>query len=145
MSELNVMDVMELIPNRFPIYYIDAVESLEPGKKIRARKNLTANEDFFQGYFPDEPQMPGTLILETLAQAGSVLILKSPEFLGKRAYIGGINRAKFLEKVYPGDVLFCEFEITKMKGPVGTADAVAYVGETRVCEAEFTFIVNQDA
>lgn len=145
MSELNVMDVMELIPNRFPIYYIDAVESLEPGKKIRARKNLTANEDFFQGYFPDEPQMPGTLILETLAQSGSVLILKSPEFLGKRAYIGGMNRVKFLKKVYPGDVLFCEFEITKMKGPVGTADAAAYVRETRVCEAEFTFIVNQDA
>lgn len=145
MSELNVQEVMALIPNRFPIYYIDAVESLEPGKKIRAKKNITFNEDFFQGYFPQDPQMPGTLILETLAQAGSVLILKSPAFLGKRAYIGGINRAKFHEKVYPGDVLFCEFEIIKLKGPVGTANAAAYVGEKCVCEAEFTFIVNQEA
>lgn len=145
MSELNLLDVMELIPNRFPIYYIDAVESIDPGKKIRAKKNLTFNEDFFQGYFPNEPQMPGTLILETLAQAGSVLILKSPEFIGRRAYIGGINRAKFFKKVSPGEVLFCEFEIIKMKGSVGTANAAAYVKETCVCEAEFTFIVNQEA
>lgn len=145
MTSLNTMDVMELIPNRYPIYYIDAVDFIEPGQKIRARKNLTANEDFFQGYFPGQPEMPGTLILETLAQAGSVLILKSPEFLGKRAYIGGINRGKFHKQVVPGDVLILEFTITKLKGPVGTADAVAYVGEELVCEAEFTFIVNQDA
>jgi len=84
-----------LIPNRYPICYIDYVDTLEPGKKIVATKNVTINEDFFQGHFPDNPVMPGALILETLAQAGSILILKSEEFLGKRAYIGGINKAKF--------------------------------------------------
>ncbi len=75
--------------------------------------------------------MPGALILETLAQAGSILILKSEEFLGKRAYIGGINKAKFRQKVVPGDVLKCHFEITKMKGSVGTALSAAYVDDKK--------------
>lgn len=110
-----------------------------------ATKNVTINEDFFQGHFPDNPVMPGALILETLAQAGSILILKSEEFLGKRAYIGGINKAKFRQKVVPGDVLKCHFEITKMKGSVGTALSAAYVDDKKVCECEFTFIVNQNA
>ena len=133
---LSATEVMELIPNRYPICYIDYVDTLEPGKKIVATKNVTINEDFFQGHFPDNPVMPGALILETLAQAGSILIL---------AYIGGINKAKFRQKVVPGDVLKCHFEITKMKGSVGTALSAAYVDDKKVCECEFTFIVNQNA
>ncbi|MFV0560776.1 MAG: 3-hydroxyacyl-ACP dehydratase FabZ [Enterococcus sp.] len=142
---LSATEVMDLIPNRYPICYIDYVDSLEPGKKIIATKNVTINEEFFQGHFPGNPVMPGALILETLAQAGSILILKSEEFLGKRAYIGGINKAKFRQKVVPGDVLKCHFEIIKLKGAVGTALSEAYVGDKKVCECEFTFIVNQDA
>src|SRR5699024_41542 len=101
-KELNVTEVMDSIPNRYPIIYIDYVDSIEPGKKIIATKNVTINEDFFQGHFPGNPVMPGVLILETLAQAGSILILKSEEFLGHTAYIGGINKAKFRQKVVPG-------------------------------------------
>ncbi|EPA0827740.1 3-hydroxyacyl-ACP dehydratase FabZ [Enterococcus hirae] len=142
---LSATEVMDLIPNRYPICYIDYVDTLEPGKKIVATKNVTINEDFFQGHFPDNPVMPGALILETLAQAGSILILKSEEFLGKRAYIGGINKAKFRQKVVPGDVMKCHFEITKMKGAVGIALSAAYVEDKKVCECEFTFIVNKDA
>ncbi len=85
--------------------------------------------------------MPGALILETLAQAGSILILKSEEFAGHTAYIGGINKAKFRQKVVPGDTIKLSFEITKMKGSVGTADAIAAV-EGKICaQCEFTFIV----
>lgn len=109
---LSATEVMELIPNRYPICYIDYVDTLEPGKD-RCDKNVTINEDFFQGHFPDNPVMPGALILETLAQAGSILILKSEEFLGKRAYIGGINKAKFRQKVVPGDVLKCHLKSPK--------------------------------
>ena len=142
-KELNVTEVMDSIPNRYPIIYIDYVDSIEPGKKIIATKNVTINEDFFQGHFPGNPVMPGVLILETLAQAGSILILKSEEFLGHTAYIGGINKAKFRQKVVPGDTLKLSFEITKIKGSVGTADAVAKVKGKKAAECEFTFIVGQ--
>lgn len=138
---MNVEEIMEIIPNRFPIYYLDAVVEFEDQKHITAVKNLTMNEDFFQGYFPNEPMMPGTLIVEALAQAGSLLILKSEAFQGKTAYIGGINKAVFHEKVKPGDTLYLNFDIEKMKGPVGTAKAWATVGETVVTDCEFTFIV----
>lgn len=140
---LSATEVMDLIPNRYPICYIDYVDTLEPGKKIVATKNVTINEDFFQGHFPGNPVMPGALILETLAQAGSILILKSDEFQGRTAYIGGINKAKFRQKVVPGDTLKLVFEITKIKGSVGTANAVATVEGKKAAECEFTFIVGE--
>ncbi|MBV7390160.1 3-hydroxyacyl-ACP dehydratase FabZ [Enterococcus alishanensis] len=138
---MNVEEIMAAIPNRFPIYYLDAVTEFEDEKHITAKKNLTMNEDFFQGYFPDQPIMPGTLIVEALAQAGSLLILESKAFKGKTAYIGGINKAVFHEFVRPGDTLFLNFDIQKIKGPVGTAKAWATVEEKIVTECEFTFIV----
>lgn len=141
LSATEVMDLI-LIVILFVILIMQIHQNQE---KDRGDKNVTINEDFFQGHFPDNPVMPGALILETLAQAGSILILKSEEFLGKRAYIGGINKAKFRQKVVPGDVLKCHFEITKMKGSVGTALSAAYVDDKKVCECEFTFIVNQNA
>ncbi|EOT43345.1 3-hydroxyacyl-ACP dehydratase FabZ family protein [Enterococcus dispar] len=137
---LTVAQVKELIPNRFPILYIDKVTSLEFGQEIIAQKQITYNEDFCQSQ-PENPHMLGTLVLETLAQAGSILILKTPEFLGKTAYIGGINDAHFYEFVRPGDTLELRFSITRMKGNVGTADAVATVGEKKVADCVFTFIV----
>ncbi|RGC46488.1 MULTISPECIES: 3-hydroxyacyl-ACP dehydratase FabZ [Enterococcus] len=140
---LTETEVMDLIPNRYPIIYIDYVDEIESGKKIIATKNVTINEDFFQGHFPGNPVMPGVLILETLAQAGSILILKSDEFQGRTAYIGGINKAKFRQKVVPGDTLKLVFEITKIKGSVGTANAVATVEGKKAAECEFTFIVGE--
>ena len=140
---LSATEVMELIPNRYPICYIDYVDTLEPGKKIVATKNVTINEDFFQGHFPDNPVMPGALILETLAQAGSILILKSEEFLGKRAYIGGINKAKFRQKVVPGDVLRLQVDIVKLKKFAGVGYGQAFVGDKKVCEVEMTFIIGR--
>lgn len=140
---LTETEVMDLIPNRYPIIYIDYVDEIESGKKIIATKNVTINEDFFQGHFPGNPVMLGALILETLAQAGSILILKSDEFQGRTAYIGGINKAKFRQKVVPGDTLKLVFEITKIKGSVGTANAVATVEGKKAAECEFTFIVGE--
>ncbi|MDN5811365.1 MAG: 3-hydroxyacyl-ACP dehydratase FabZ [Tetragenococcus koreensis] len=137
-------EVKKVIPNRYPILYIDYVDNIESGKKIIATKNVTINEDFFQGHFPGNPVMPGVLILETLAQAGSILILKSDEFQGKTAYIGGINKAKFRQKVIAGDTLKLSFEITKTKGSVGTAIAKATVEDKIAAECEFTFIVGDE-
>ncbi|MGC3150535.1 3-hydroxyacyl-[acyl-carrier-protein] dehydratase FabZ, partial [Enterococcus faecalis] len=82
--------------------YIDYVEEIIPYEKIIATKNVTINEEFFQGHFPGNPTMPGVLIIEALAQVGSILILKMDQFEGERAYIGGINKAIFRQKVVPG-------------------------------------------
>lgn len=87
--------------------------------------------------------MPGALIIETLAQAGSILILKSEQFQGRTAYIGGINKAKFRQKVVPGDTMKLSFEITKLKGSVGTADAIATVDGKVAAQCEFIFIVGE--
>ena len=114
--QLNVQEIMEIIPNRYPIMMVDKVTELEPGKYVKAIKNVTYNESFFPGHFPGEPVMPGVLILEALAQTGSIPLLKSEEFQGQTGYLGGIDKVKFRQKVVPGDVLVMEMEIIKQKG-----------------------------
>lgn len=141
---MTATEVMEVIPNRYPIMFIDYVDEISENK-ILATKNVTINEEVFNGHFPGNPTFPGVLILESLAQAGSILILKKEEFQGKMAYIGGIDKAKFRQKVVPGDVMKLEFEITKFRGKVGQADAAAYVDGKKVTTCEFTFIVDEAA
>lgn len=123
---MDIKEIMEIIPHRYPFLLIDKVESIE-GNKIVAKKNVTMNENFFQGHFPQEPVMPGVLIIEALAQAGAVSLLAKDEFKGKIAYFGGIDKAKFRRKVVPGDTLTLEVELIKMRSKVGVAKGVAYV------------------
>lgn len=140
---MTATEIMEMIPNRYPICYIDYVDEFIPNEKIIATKNVTINEEFFQGHFPGNPTMPGVLIIEALAQVGSILILKMDQFEGETAYIGGINKAKFRQKVVPGDVLKLHFEIVKLRDFVGIGKATAYVEDKKVCECELTFIVGR--
>ena len=137
---MDIKEIMEIIPHRYPFLLIDKVESLE-GNKIVATKNVTMNEYFFQGHFPVEPVMPGVLIVEALAQAGAVALLTREEFKGKIAYFGGINNAKFRRKVVPGDTLRLEVELTKIRGKAGVGYGIAYVDDKKVCEGELTFMV----
>lgn len=139
--QLNVQEIMEIIPNRYPIMMVDKVTELEPGKYVKAIKNVTYNEHFFPGHFPGEPVMPGVLILEALAQTGSIPLLKSEEFQGKTGYLGGIDKVKFRQKVVPGDVLVMEMEIIKRKGNIGVGKATAKVEDKVVCQALMTFII----
>ncbi|MFC4651403.1 3-hydroxyacyl-ACP dehydratase FabZ [Lactococcus nasutitermitis] len=141
---MTAQEVMQIIPNRYPIMFIDYVDEITENKII-ATKNVTINEEVFNGHFPGNPTFPGVLILESLAQAGSILILTKDEFKGKMAYIGGIDKAKFRQKVVPGDVMKLEFEITKFRGKVGVASATALVEGKKVATAEFTFIVDEAA
>lgn len=132
---------MDLIPNRYPICYIDYVDEMTPGESIVATKNVTINESFFRGHFPGNPVMPGVLIIETLAQAASVLILKSPEFYKKTAYLGAIKNAKFRGMVKPGDVMKLHIKMLKVRSRMGIVDAVATVNDKKVCSAQLVFIV----
>lgn len=141
MSVLTAKQIMEIIPHRQPFMLIDTVEELEPGVKAVARKCVSYNEPYFAGHFPEEPVMPGVLIVEALAQTGAVAILSQPEFQGKTAYFAAINSAKFKGKVTPGDVLTLETEIIKVKGPIGVGTAKAYVDGKLVVQAELTFAI----
>lgn len=117
MSVLTTKQIMEIIPHRQPFLLIDTVEELESGMRAVAKKCVSYNEPFFGGHFPNEPVMPGVLIIEALAQTGAVAILSVEENRGKTAYFAGINSAKFKRKVVPGDVLILETEIIKAKRP----------------------------
>ena len=137
---MDINEIKEILPHRYPFLLIDKVISME-GNKIVAIKNVTVNENYFQGHFPAEAVMPGVLIIEALAQTGAVAILSKNEFKGKIAYFAGIDKAKFRRKVIPGDILRLEVEITKLRGRAGIAYGIAYVDDKKVCEGELTFMV----
>ncbi|KAF1290300.1 3-hydroxyacyl-[acyl-carrier-protein] dehydratase FabZ [Enterococcus sp. CU9D] len=141
MSVMTIEEIKAIIPHRYPFLLIDRVEELEEGKRIVAKKNVTVNEPFFQGHFPQEPVMPGVLIIEALAQAGAVALLSLEDYQGKTAYFGALDKAKFRKKVVPGDTLMLEVEITKIKGPAGIGKGIAYVDGKKACEAELTFMI----
>ena len=131
---MDIKEIQSIIPHRYPFCLIDRVLELEEGKKITAIKNVTMNENFFQGH------LPGVLIIEAMAQAGAVAILSMEENKGKIAYFGGIDKAKFRGKVTPGDTLRFEVEIVKLKKMAGIGKGIAYVGDKKVAEAEMTFM-----
>ena len=141
MSVLNISQIMEILPHRQPMLLIDSVEEIEYGVRAVAKKCVSFNEPFFAGHFPEEPVMPGVLIVEALAQTGAVAILGKDEIRGKTAYFASINSAKFKRKVVPGDILTLETEIIKVKGPIGVGKATAKVGDEIACIAELTFAV----
>lgn len=142
MDSLNITEIMNVIPHRYPFLLIDAIEELEPGVRAVGKKCISANEPYFQGHFPGNPVMPGVLIIEALAQVGAVAMLSLPEMKGKTAYFAGIDKARFRQKVLPGDVLRLETSIIRSKGPVGVGRAVATVDGKKVCEAELTFAIS---
>lgn len=138
---LGIKEIQEIIPHRHPFLLIDCIEELVPGVKAVGYKSVTYNEPFFAGHFPQEPVMPGVLIVEALAQVGAVSILSKEENKGKVAYFGSINSAKFRKKVIPGDRLKLECEMIKTKGPVGIGKATATVDGKVAVIAELTFMI----
>ena len=144
MSVMKAKEIMQIIPHRQPFMLIDSIEELESGKRAVGRKCVSYNEPFFAGHVPQEPVMPGVLIIEALAQVGAVAILSLEENKGKLAYFAGINRAKFKGKVQPGDVLELETEITTVKGSIGMGRGTAKVDGKVVASAEITFAISKE-
>ncbi|MEK4027739.1 MULTISPECIES: 3-hydroxyacyl-ACP dehydratase FabZ [Bacillaceae] len=136
---LDIQQIKEIIPHRYPFLLVDKVLEVEEGKRAVGIKNVTANEEFFNGHFPDYPVMPGVLIVEALAQVGAVAMLMKEENRGKLAFFGGIDSCRFKRQVVPGDQLRLEVEMTRLRGPVGKGKAVATVNGELACEAEITF------
>jgi 3-hydroxyacyl-[acyl-carrier-protein] dehydratase len=138
---LNINEIKEIIPQRSPFLLVDRIDELIPGKRAVGRKCVTYNEPFFIGHFPDEPVMPGVLVIEALAQVGAVVCLSVEGNKGKNSYFGGINKARFRNKIVPGDVITLEVELVKQKGNIGVAIAKAYDGDKIFAEAELTFAI----
>lgn len=138
---LGIKEIQEIIPHRHPFLLIDCVEEVNPGISAIGYKCVTFNEPYFEGHFPEEPVMPGVLIIEALAQVGAVAVLSLEENKGKTAYFAGINKAKFKGKVLPGEKLRLEVELTKIKGPIGIGKAEASVDGKVKAEAELTFML----
>ncbi len=136
---MELSEIMELLPHRYPFLLVDRILELESGKRAVGLKNVTCNEPFFQGHFPGWPVMPGVLLLEAMAQVGAVALLALPNNQGKLGLLGGVNKARFRRRVIPGDVLRIETAIIKSRSGVGHGEARITVDGERVAEAELLF------
>ncbi len=142
--EHNIKEIMEILPHRPPFLLIDKIlycEEYKEGSKVIAEKNVTINEDFFRGHFPNEPVMPGVLIVEALAQTGAFIILSEKNNRGKIAYFAGADKVKFKQVVRPGDTLTLKMELLKSKSNAGKGRGTAYVGDKIAASGEFTFFI----
>ena len=134
----DIMQIMEMIPHRYPFLLVDRITECVPGKYSKGYKNLTMNEEFFQGHFPNNPIMPGVLQLEALAQCSAPILMRQPEYKGKLTLFAGADNVRFKNIVRPGDRLDMEIELLKSKGPISKCHAVGYV-DGKVCiEADMT-------
>ena len=136
---LTIKEIKEILPHRYPFLMVDRVEEIVLGQSARGYKNVSANEEFFNGHFPEYPVMPGVLILEALAQLGAIAILSMEEHKGKLGFLVGADKVKWRKQVVPGDRLRLEVKIIKRKGPIGVGEAIATVDGKIAAKGELTF------
>lgn len=132
----DILGIMKLLPHRYPFLLVDRITECVPGKYIKGYKNITMNEDLFNGHFPNNPIFPGVLQIEALAQISACTLLCLPEYAGKLVLFAGIDNARFKRVVRPGDRLDFSVEVTKLRGPIGKTKCTASVDGEIACEAE---------
>lgn len=136
-QQLDIQGILNILPHRYPFVMVDRITEIRLGESITGYKNVTMNENFFQGHFPSQPVMPGVLILEGMAQAGAILAYVTEEELSsKLVYFAGIDGVKFRQKVVPGDRLEYVLTVSKRKSRFWKMDGKAYVDGRLVAEAE---------
>lgn len=136
---LDIEQIRAILPHRFPMLLVDRVLEIEPGKRAVGLKNVTINEDFFNGHFPERAVMPGVLILEAMAQVGGVLMLSVPEMENLLPVIGGIENARFRRPVVPGDTLITEVDVTYFRRSFGKVHLTGKVDNEIVATCDMTF------
>src|ERR1700679_1690192 len=141
MPKLDIQEIREILPHRYPMLLVDAILELEE-ERIVGIKNVTVNEPFFVGHFPEFPVMPGVLVVEAMAQVAGVLVLKSlPDRKNKLVLLATIEGAKFRGKVRPGDQLRIEMKVTKRKASIAKMHGTATVGDVVVAGAVLMFVL----
>ena len=138
---MDIKEIQKFLPHRYPFLLVDRIIEIEPGTKAIGIKNVTVNEEFFQGHFPGQPIMPGVLIIEAMAQVGGILAFRSGVNMGKAVYFMSIEKAKFRKPVVPGDQLRLEIQVLQQRGNVWRFSGNATVERTVAAEAEFTAMV----
>ena len=141
MQSMDIYKILELMPHRYPFLLVDRVLELVPGEKAVGLKNVTVNEPFFPGHFPENPVMPGVLQVEALAQVGALAVLSMPEYQNKLIYFAGIDKVRFKDRVIPGDQLIMEMEVTKLRGSVGKGAGNIKVEDKVVASGELMFAI----
>lgn len=136
---LDIEQIRDVLPHRYPFLLVDRILELVPEKSARGYKNVTINEEFFEGHFPGHAVMPGVLVCEAMAQVGGVLLLSKTGNEGKLAYFGGMDKVRFRKPVLPGDVLVTDVELITTKANIGKVKAFARIDGEVACEGEFTF------
>lgn len=136
---LTTEQIKAILPHRYPFLMVDRILELEAGKRAVGLKNVSANEEYFNGHFPGYPVMPGVLIVEALAQVGAVAVLKVEGNEGRLAFFAGIDNCRFKRQVVPGDQLKLEVELTKLRGSMGKGHAIATVDGEIACECDIIF------
>lgn len=147
MENIDITEILKVLPHRYPFVLIDKITSLEKSKNIVAIKNVTINEQFFQGHFPGKPTMPGVLIIEAMAQAAAMLVAKSLDLSAQNSipYLVGIDKARFRRVVVPGDVLTIEVSIVQKKGNIWIVAGQAKVGEELAAESSLMAAIKTSA
>ena len=139
---LNITEIMKLLPHRYPMLLVDRILEIDDGKRIVGLKNVSANEQFFQGHFPGMPVMPGVLIVEAMAQCAAVLFLRAIEDRERKLFLfGGVDKARFRRQVVPGDQLILECEVLQRRASTVKIRGQAKVGDTVVAEAELLSVM----
>ena len=136
---LDSVEIMKILPHRFPFLLVDRIIELEIGKRAVGLKNVTINEHFFQGHFAQYPVMPGVLIVEALAQTGGIALGTMDEYKGRIAFFAGIDNVRFKRQVKPGDTLRLEAELTQLRRSIGTASVLARVDGEVACKGDIMF------
>lgn len=134
----DTMEIMEMIPHRYPFLLVDRITECVPGKYSKGYKNLTMNEEFFQGHFPGNPIMPGVLQLEAMAQCAAPILLTMDAYKGKLTLFAAMENIRFKNIVRPGDKFEMNIQLTKVKGPIGKVHAIGSVDGKVAVEADMT-------